>query len=320
MLSVVVTEHGGPHVMQVQETPDLVAAAGEAVVQTTAIGVNYIDTYQRDGTYPVPTPFVPGSEGAGTVIATGDGVDGISVGDRVAWKAAPGSYATQVRVSQHEVVPIPDGVTDELAAAVMLQGMTAHYLSHSTYPVEPGDVALVHAGAGGVGLLLTQMIKARGGVVISTVSTEEKAELSKAAGADHVIGYDEVPHRVRELTGGAGAAVAYDGVGKDTFDASLASLRIRGCLVLYGGASGQVAPFDPQRLNAAGGIFLTRPSLPHYTRDRAELMARSEDLFSWIAAGTLDVRIGGRYPLADSPKAHADLESRRTTGKLVLLP
>lgn len=324
MRAVEITELGGPRVMRVVDRPAPEPAADQVVVEVAAAGVNFRDTYERDGTYPAQLPLRMGAEGAGTVTAVGAGVQDIAVGDRVAWAGAPGSYAEQVAVTAGAAVPVPDGVSDESAAAVMLQGMTAHYLATSTFPVSAGDVALVHAGAGGVGLLLTQLIRLRGGIVVSTVSTEEKEALSRGAGARDVIRYDrpdvDIAAEVRRLTGGVGVAVVYDGVGKSTFDASLRSLRPRGMMVLYGGASGQVPPFDPQELNRLGSLFLTRPTLVHYIAGRAELTARTEEIFGWIAAGALDVRVGGRYPLADAPRAHQDLQSRRTTGKLLLLP
>lgn len=324
MRAVEITELGGPRVMRVVDRPAPEPAADQVVVEVAAAGVNFRDTYERDGTYPAQLPLRMGAEGAGTVTAVGAGVEDIAVGDRVAWAGAPGSYAEQVAVAAGAAVPVPDGVSDESAAAVMLQGMTAHYLATSTFPVSAGDVALVHAGAGGVGLLLTQLIRLRGGIVVSTVSTEEKEALSRGAGARDVIRYDrpdvDIAAEVRRLTGGVGVAVVYDGVGKSTFDASLRSLRPRGMMVLYGGASGQVPPFDPQELNRLGSLFLTRPTLVHYIAGRAELTARTEEVFGWIAAGSLDVRVGGRYPLADAPRAHQDLQSRRTTGKLLLLP
>jgi NADPH2:quinone reductase len=263
---------------------------------------------------------VPGVEGAGTVTAVGDGVDELSVGDKVAWTNVPGGYAEQVLIPTDRAVPVPDGVDLTTAAAVMLQGMTAHYLCHSTYPVSPGDTAVVHAAAGGVGLLLTQMIAMRGGTVVATTSTPEKARLAADAGAAHLAGYDDFGDVVREVTNGTGAAVVYDGVGRSTFDASLASLRRRGYLVLYGAASGPVPPFDIQRLNTGGSLYLTRPTLGHYIADREEYLRRAADLFGWIAKGQLDVRIGGTYPLADAARAHEDLGARRTTGKLLLLP
>jgi NADPH2:quinone reductase len=322
MRAIQVQRHGGPEVLEVVDAEAPRPGPGELLVDVAAAGVNFIDTYNRAGVYPTTPPFVLGSEGAGVVAGVGEGVEDVAVGDHVGWTAAPGSYAEQVVVPAASALRVPGGVADEVAAAVLLQGMTAHYLTASTYPVQEGDTALVHAAAGGVGLLLTQMVKLRGGRVIATVSTEEKAALARGAGADEVIRYDQVEFapEVRRLTGDEGVAVVYDGVGKATFEGSLASLRIRGMLALYGGASGQVPPFDLQRLNRAGSLFVTRPTLVHYTRTREETEARARDVFDWIASGRLDVRIGGRYPLADAARAHADLESRRTTGKLILLP
>jgi len=295
---------------------------GQLLVDVAATGVNFIDTYQRSGVYKVPLPFVPGSEGAGTVAAVGEGVTDVAVGDRVGWVAAPGSYAEQVVVPAERAVPLPDWLSDEVAAAVLLQGATAHYLCTSTYPVQTGDPVLVHAAAGGVGLLLTQLVKLRGGRVIATVSTDEKAALARRAGADEVIRYDrtDFAEETRRLTGGQGVVAVFDGVGQTTFDGSLASLRPRGMMVLYGAASGPVPPVDPQRLNVGGSLFLTRPSLVHHTATREELLSRTGDLFEWIRAGWLDVRIGGRYAVSDARRAHEDLQGRRTTGKLVLLP
>jgi NADPH:quinone reductase len=322
MRAIQVQSHGGPEVLVMVELDAPRPGAGQLLVDVAASGVNFIDTYNRSGIYPTVPPFVVGSEGAGVVAAVGEGVTGVAVGDHVGWSAAPGSYAEQVLVAADAALPIPAGVADEVAAAVLLQGMTAHYLTTSTYPIQPGDVALVHAGAGGVGLLLTQMVKLRGGRVISTVSTEEKAALSRAAGADEVIRYDQVDFaaEVRRLTGDEGVQVVYDGVGKATFDGSLASLHVRGMMVLYGGSSGQVPPIDLQRLNRGGSLFVTRPTLAHYTRTREETLSRANDVFSWIAAGKLDVRIGARYALADAASAHTDLEARRSTGKLILVP
>jgi NADPH2:quinone reductase len=322
MRAVVVTQHGGPEVLTVQERETPTPAAGELLVRVGAAGVNFIDTYQRDGLYPVPTPFVLGMEGAGTVEAVGDGVSDFSPGDRVAWASVPGGYAEQAIVPAEQAVPVPDGVSDEVAAAAMLQGMTAHYLSYTTYAVQPGDTALVHAAAGGVGLLLSQLVKLRGGAVIGTVSTEEKEKLARAAGCDEVIRYTEADFaaEVRRITNGEGLPVVYDGVGKTTFDGSLASLRRRGMMVLYGASSGPVPPFDLQRLNAGGSLFITRPKLADYTATRAELLERAGELFGLVAAGTLEVRIGHRYPLAEARRAHEDLQGRRTTGKLLLVP
>jgi NADPH2:quinone reductase len=322
MKAVIVTRTGGPEVLEVQDRPVPEPGPGELRVAVGAAGVNFIDTYQRSGVYPVPLPLILGGEGSGTVEAAGPGVTEFSPGDRVAWSAAPGSYAEKVLVDAERAVPVPDGVTAEQAAAVMLQGMTAHYLSHSTYPVRPGDVALVHAAAGGVGLLLTQLVVRRGGRVIGTVSTEAKEKLAREAGAADVIRYTETDFApvARELTGGRGVDVVYDGVGRTTFDGSLASLRIRGMMVLFGGSSGQVPPFDIQRLNSSGSLFLTRPHLMHYVLTRAELLERAGDVLGLVARGELSVRIGGTYPLAEARTAHEDLESRRTTGKLLLIP
>jgi NADPH2:quinone reductase len=322
MRVIVGERHGGPEVLRVAEREAPRPGPGEVVVDVAAAGVNYMDIYQREGigNYRAEPPFVPGGEGAGTVTAVGEGVTTLAVGDRVAWAGPGGSYAEQVALPASRVVPVPDGLTLQVAAAAILQGMTAHYLSASTYPVREGDVAVVHAAAGGVGLLLTQMVKRRGGIVVATTSTGDKAELARGAGADHVTGYDRFRDVVDEVTGGAGAHVVYDGVGKDTFDDSLAALRPRGMMVLYGAASGPVPPLDPQRLNAGGSLFLTRPTLVHYAAGTEELRWRAGEVFDWIAKGELDVRIGGTYPLADAARAQDDLAGRRTTGKLLLLP
>ena len=320
MRAVVVSELGGPDAMVLAEHSDPAAGPGQVLVQVAAAGVNFIDIYRRSGVYPQPVPYVPGSEGAGTVLAAGEGVTGFSAGDHVAWAEGPGSYAEQVAVDVRQAVPVPEGVDLKVAAAAMLQGLTAHYLCHSTYPVTEGTVAVVHAAAGGVGLLLTQMIKGLGGTVIATTSSTQKAALAKQAGADFVTTYADFTGVVREETAGRGADVVFDGVGKDTFDASLSALRPRGMLVLFGGSSGQVPPFNPQRLNSGGSLFLTRPTLGHYVADRAELLWRSGDLFRWIAKGELNVRVGAEYPLATASRAHEDLVGRRTTGKLILVP
>jgi NADPH2:quinone reductase len=322
-MRVVVGERlGGPEVLTVAEREAPRPGPGELVVDVAAAGVNYMDIYQREGigNYRPEPPFVPGAEGAGTVAAVGEDVTGLAVGDRVAWAGPGRSYAEQVALPAKSVVPVPDGISLQVAAAAILQGMTAHYLCTSTYPVREGDVAVVHAAAGGVGLLLTQMVKQRGGVVVGTTSGGDKAELALQAGADHVVGYDRFRDIVDDATEGAGAHVVYDGVGKDTFDDSLAALRPRGMMVLYGAASGQVPPLDPQRLNSGGSLFLTRPTLVHYIADPAELQWRASEVFGWIAKGELDVRIGGTYPLAEAARAQEDLASRRTTGKLLLLP
>ena len=321
MRAIVVEHNGGPEVLQVGERPDPEPGPGQLLVQVAAAGVNFMDIYQREGRPPYNNalPYVPGGEGAGTVVAAGDGVTGFAAGDRVAWTGIPGSYAEQALIPADRALAVPAGVDLDTAAAVLLQGMTAHYLCHSTYPVAPGEVTVVHSAAGGVGLLLTQMIVMRGGVVVATTSTDAKAELARQAGAAHVAGYENFGDVVREVTGGDGAAVVYDGVGQATFDASLAALRRRGYMVLYGGSSGPVPPFELQRLNTGGSLFITRPTLVHYIATREELTQRAADLFGWIADGQLSVRIGGRYPLADAARAHEDLAARRTTGKLLLL-
>jgi NADPH2:quinone reductase len=319
-----VSEHGGPEVLEPAELPDPEPGEGQALVEVAVVGVNFIDTYFREGIYPAPLPLVPGLEGGGTVRAVGPGVSSIAPGDRVTWTNTLGSYATLVTVPAAELVRVPDAIDLETATAVVLQGMTAHYLVHDTHPVAPGETVLVHAAAGGMGLLLCQMARAAGARVIATTSSEEKDALAREAGAHDVLRYgsygQDLADRVRALTDGEGVAVVYDGVGASTFDASLASLRIRGVLALYGAASGPVPPFDPQRLNSAGGVFLTRPSLHWYTHTPEELAARADAVFSAVAAGDLSVRVGGRYPLDAAPDAHRDLQSRRTTGKLLLLP
>ena len=322
MRAIVVSELGGPDVMKVAERDDPHARPGQLVVRVAAAGVNFMDIYQRSGIggYKTPTPYTPGAEGAGTVLEVGEGVTGVAVGDQVAWAGGPGSYAEQVALPAGSAVPVPPGIDLKFAAAVMLQGMTAHYLCNSTFPVQEGNITVVHAAAGGVGLLLTQMVKRRGGVVVATTSTTAKAELAERAGADHVTTYAEFTEAVRRVSGERGADVVFDGVGKATFDDSLAALRPRGMMVLYGAASGPVPPFDPQRLNSGGSLFLTRPTMGHYIADRAELLWRAGELFEWLSKGELDVRIGGEYPLADARRAHEDLAARRTTGKLLLIP
>ena len=321
MRAIVVNETGGPEVLvHAEEHPDPEPGPGQVVVEAAAAGVNFIDIYRRMGVYHQPTPYVPGSEGAGTVVAVADDVTDVAVGDRVAWHDARGSYAERVVVDAAMTVPVPEGTDLTAAAAVMLQGMTAHYLCRSTFEVKPGTVAVVHAAAGGVGLLLTQMISALGGTVIATTSGGPKAELAAQAGADHVTSYGEFGAVVDRVTDGRGADVVYDGVGKDTFDASLGALRPRGLMALFGGSSGQVPPFDPQRLNSGGSLFLTRPTLADYTADRAELLWRAGDVLGAVASGELNVRIGLEYSLAHAPQAHEDLAARRTTGKLILIP
>jgi NADPH:quinone reductase len=321
MRAVIADRHGGPEVLRLTERDTPAPGPGQLLVEVAAAGVNFADIYARQGIPPYAgqVPFVLGSEGAGVVTAVGPGAEGFGPGDRVAWTGLPGGYAEQVVIPADRAVAVPDGVDLETAAAIMLQGMTAHYLVTDAYPVAAGDPVVVHAAAGGVGLLLTQLVKMRGGVVIATTSTPQKAELAQGAGADHVAGYEDFGAVAREVTGGEGAAVVYDGVGQATFDDSLAALRRRGYMVLYGAASGPVPPLDPQRLAAGGSLFLTRPTLVHYIVTREELLSRADDLFRWVGQGTLTVRIGGRYPLDQAARAHEDLAARRTTGKLVLL-
>jgi NADPH:quinone reductase len=311
MRAVQIQRHGGPEVMEVADVSAPAPGTGQVLVEVAAVGVNYRDVYEREGSYGGDLPAIIGVEGAGTVVGSGE---------RVAWVAAPGSYAELVVVDAERVVPLPEGVSVEVAAAVLLQGITAQYLTTATHVVRAGENVLVHAAAGGVGSLLTQLVTMRGGRVIATTSTEEKAELARKSGAAEVIGYDGFAERLKELTDGAGADVVYDGVGAATFDESLAALRPRGDLVLYGAASGRVPPVDPMRLEDGGSLFLTRPSIRHYTATREELLRRAGDLFGWIADGKLDVRIGGRYPLENARRAHEELEGRRTTCKLILVP
>jgi NADPH2:quinone reductase len=322
MQAIQILTHGGPEVLIPTQRDSPEPGEHEVRVDVSAAGVNFIETYQRRGYYPVPLPFVPGVEGAGVVSAVGPDVRTVRVGDRVASVDLRGSYAEQALVAEDRVVVIPDPITPEVAAAAMLQGLTAHYLLLDSYPVRPGETVLVHAGAGGVGLLLTQIATKLGARVIATVSTSDKEALARQAGATEVIRYleSDVAAEVRRITSGVGVAAVYDGVGKDTFDASLASLRLRGRLVLYGASSGAVAPFDPQRLQAAGSAFLTRPTLRHHVVERSELLRRAADLFGWIADGSLSIRIHDRYPLSQARRAHEDLQARRTTGKLLLVP
>jgi NADPH2:quinone reductase len=291
------------------------------LVKIIATGVNFIDVYFRTGLYKAEPPIQLGMEAAGVVEAIGEGVTGLKAGDRVAYAMARGSYAEFAVVPAWQLVPIPDGVDFESAAATMLQGMTAHYLSHSTFPLQPGHTCLVHAAAGGVGLLLTQIAKMLGATVIGTVGSDEKAALAKQAGADHVVVYtrDDFQAAARELTGGKGVDVVYDSVGASTFMKSIDSLRPRGMMVTYGNASGPVPAIEPLLLNQKGSLFLTRPSLAYYASNREELLWRSGDLFKWIQEGKLKLRVEHKYPLADAAQAHKDLESRKTTGKLILL-
>jgi len=322
MKAIRVHQYGGPEAMTLEEIPVPGPGEGQALVKLEAIGVNFIDVYQRMGLYRMPLPFTPGNEGSGIVVETGAGVSEVVAGDRVAYAGAIGSYAGHAVVPAWRLVKLPKGIDAETAAASMLQGMTAHYLTHSTYPLKAGETCLVHAAAGGVGLLLIQMARRLGARVIGTVSTREKAELAHSVGADFVILYTEQDFEpeVRRLTGGRGVQVVYDSVGKATFDKSLDCLAPRGYIVLYGQSSGPVGPFDPQILNAKGGLFLTRPSLAHYTLTREELLRRAGDVLGWAASGELKVVIGARFPLSRAGEAHRELEGRRTTGKVLLLP
>ena len=311
MRAVRISRHGGPEVLEVVDVPAPEARPGQLLVDVAAVGVNYRDVYERNGSYGGDLPAIIGIEGAGTVVESRE---------RVAWVSAAGSYAEQVVVDVERAVPVPDGVDDDVAGAALLQGITAHFLSTSTHRIERGENVLVHAAAGGVGLLLTQIAAMRGGRVIATTSTDEKAQLAREAGASEVIGYEGFAERVKELTDGVGVDVVYDGVGAATFDESLASLRPCGDMVLSGAASGRVPPFDPMRLESGGSLHLTRPSIRHYTATREELLQRAGDVLGWIADGQLEIRIGGRYPLSEARRAHEDLEGRRTTGKLILVP
>ena len=322
MKAIRVSEHGGPEVLGYEDVDLSEPGPGQARVRLAASGVNFIDVYMRTGIYPGETPFTLGLEGAGEVEAVGEGVDEVSVGDYVAWAGVPGSYAEAVVAPADKLVPFNVTMVEaRVAAAIMLQGMTAHYLTHSTFKLEEGQTALIHAAAGGVGLLLCQMAKMRGARVIGTAGTEEKAALAKEAGADEVVLYREQDfvEETNRITGGEGVDVVYDSVGKDTFDGGLDCLKTRGYMVLFGGSSGQVPPLDPQILNQKGGLYLTRPALAQYTQNREELLWRAESLFSWIGQGNLDVRIGGSYALEDAAQAHRDLEGRKTTGKLILI-
>ena len=322
MKAIQVKQVGGPEVMEMVELPVPQPKANEAVVKLAASGVNFIDVYFREGRYKTPLPFVPGQEGAGVITAVGPEVKSLKAGDRVAWSGLQGSYAEYAAVLADRLVAIPHGISEREGAAVMLQGMTAHYLSHSTYPLKKGETTLIHAAAGGVGLLLVQMAHNIGARVIATVSTEAKAQLARGAGADEVILYTQADFEAetKRLTGGKGVDVVYDSVGKTTFEKGLNILRPRGMMALFGGSSGAVPPFDPIILTQKGSLFLTRPSLGNYISTREELVERSGDLFSMMAAGKLKLRIEHTYPLAEAQTAHRDLEARKTTGKILLIP
>ena len=315
-------EPGGAEALRYETVPIPRPGAGEARVRVEAAGVNFIDVYKRTGLYKVPLPATLGEEGAGTVTAVGDGVTEVRVGDRVAWASAMGSYAEHAVVPAAKLVPLPAEVSAAEGAALMLQGMTAHYLAASTYPLREGDRCLVHAAAGGVGLLLVQIAKRRGAFVIGTAGSDEKAELARQAGADEVIVYtrQDFVAETRRITGGRGVQVVYDSVGKTTFLPGLDLLVPRGMMVLFGQSSGPVAPLDPQVLNQKGSLFLTRPTLGNYVATREELLWRAGELLAWAAAGELQVRVGAEYPLAEAAEAHRALEGRRTTGKVLLRP
>jgi len=320
--SIRVHKTGGPEVLRIEELPDPAPGAGELVVNIEAIGVNFLEIYQREGLYTVQRPFTPGSEAAGTVRALGSGVTEFRVGDRVVSQSLRGAYASRAVVAADRAVKIPDGVTTKVAAACFLQGLTAHYLATSTFPLKQGDSCLVHAAAGGVGLLLCQIAKMRGAFVIGTASTPEKLELAREAGADETINYTtrDFVAEAKRITGDAGVAVVYDSVGRATFEGSLNALRRRGLLALFGQSSGPVPALDPQILNRKGSLFLTRPTLNDYVATRDELAHRSNELFGWVKSGALKVRIGAEFPLVRAADAHRALASRKTTGKVVLVP
>ena len=328
MHAIEVAETGGPGVLRYVDVPEPAPGPGEVLIKAEAIGVNYIDTYFRSGLYPCTLPFIPGKEVCGTVVDVGDGARGFSAGDRVITCTASGSYAEFCTAPASLAARLPESMTPEVAASALLKGLTAQYLLKAVYPVRRGDTVLVHAGAGGVGLILTQWATLLGARVIATVSTPEKARLCTQAGAVEVLPYPGTEpesatafgQRIRDLTAGDGVVAVYDGVGATTFDASLASLAIRGTLALFGAASGPVPPVDPQRLNDAGSVYLTRPSLAHFLRTGEEFTTRTTELFEAITAGDIAIEVGGRYPLADATRAHEDLQGRRTTGSIVLLP
>jgi NADPH:quinone reductase len=322
MKGIQVAKTGGPEVLTLVDLPVPKPKPNEAIVKIAAAGVNFIDVYFREGRYPAPLPFVDGQEGAGTVTEVGSDVKSLKAGDRVAYTGVLGSYAEYAAVPADRLVKVPAGITDQQAAAAMLQGMTAQYLVHTTYPLKKGETALIHAAAGGVGLLLVQMAKNLGARVIGTAGSDEKAKLAKEAGADDVVVYtkQDFEAETKRLTEGKGVHVIYDGVGKSTFEQGLNVLRPRGYMVLFGGASGAVPPFDPLKLTQKGSLFLTRPSLMHYIATREELEQRANDVLGWIAAGKLKLRIPHIYKLEDAQLAHRDLEGRKTTGKLLLIP
>lgn len=318
--AIVIDQPGDSSVLNYREVADPVAGPGEVLIRTTAIGINFIDIYHREGKYPVDYPFTPGKEAVGIIVALGEGVDGLNVGDRIATTEAARAYAELVVVPAEGALPVPAGLSDEVAVALPLQGMTAHYLVNSSFALEAGQTCIVHAAAGGVGLLLTQMAKAKGARVIATVSTPEKEVLAREAGADVVLGYDDFAPKARELTNGEGVHVVYDGVGKTTFDQSLAALRVRGVLVSFGSASGAAAPLDMSRLAQGGSLTVTRPTLWSFLQTPEERAWRWIEVSSAAASGELDVRVGAIFPLSDTAAAHDALTGRHTTGKVVLIP
>lgn len=322
MRAIRVHAHGGPEVLKIEDVEARPPGPGEARVRIEAVGVNYIDVYHRSGLYPNTLPFTPGLEAGGVVTAVGEGVAQVKAGDRVAYTDQLGAYAEEAVVAAARLVAVPAALSTRDAAAAMLQGMTAHYLAHTTYPLKPGDACLVHAAAGGVGLLLVQMAKRQGARVLATVSTGAKEALAREAGADEVIRYDQADFQAeaRRLTGGHGVNVVYDSVGRDTFERSLQSLAPRGMLVLFGQSSGPVAPFNPALLASGGSLFLTRPVLFHHVADQQSLRARASEVLGAVAAGGLRLRIGATFPLAEAAEAHRALEGRRTTGKVLLVP
>jgi NADPH:quinone reductase len=325
MKAIRIHRHGGPEVLQYEDVPDPIPKPGEALVKIDAAGINFIDTYQRSGAYKIPLPAIAGQEGGGTIVALGEHLpdtNPVKAGDRVAWTGILGSYAELQAISVDRLVVLPAGVTTKQGAAMMLQGMTAQYLACSTYRLKAGDTCLVHAGAGGVGLLLTQIAKLRGARVITTVSTEAKAKLSRDAGADHVVMYTshDFEEAVKTITDGRGVQVVYDSVGQTTFAKSLNCLAVRGMLVIFGQSSGPVPPIDPHVLGQKGSLFLTRPTLVNYIASRAELQRRSSDLFGWITVGKLRLRMEFEFPLKEAARAHQALEGRETTGKVLLIP
>jgi NADPH2:quinone reductase len=322
MQAIQILTTGSADVLTLRDLPTPAPGPGEALIRIEVSGVNFIDTYFREGRYPAQLPYTLGQEAAGTVVSVAPDVTTVRAGDRVAWCLIPGTYAQLAIAPANRLIPIPDGVTSQQAAAAILQGMTAHYLTHSTYPIQPGDEVLIHAGAGGTGLLLIQMAKARGARVFTTVSTDEKAELVRAVGADEIILYtqEDFVAKIKKLASSPGLPVVYDSVGKSTFEKSLEVLRPRGTMVLFGGSSGAVPPFDLIRLSTMGSLYVTRPTLKDYIATRADLEARAADVFNALANGTLKLRLEHSYPLTDAAHAHRDLESRKTTGKLLLIP